>query len=203
MSVPGTKHMGMGALWAIGGTVVTVVTLSAASGGGTYVVAYGAIGIGAIQFVIGLVQYMGYQSKSPDEKDAAQADVALTSVVQAMVAMSVADGNLDDSEIEMITGLYQNLTGQSLPADDVRSIAASMEKADFSITDALENVRGMLDTESRELVLKAAYLVLIADGVVDENEEKLLNGIADSLQFSGERYGEIIDEIMANVPDDA
>lgn len=203
MSAPGTKNMGMGALWAIGGTVVTVVTLSAASGGGTYVVAYGAIGIGAIQFVVGLVQYMGYQSKSPEEKNAAQADVALTSVVQAMVAMSVADGNLDDSEIEMISGLYQNLTEQTLAADDVRSIAASMEKADFSITDALENVRDMLDTESRELVLKAAYLVLIADGVVDENEEKLLNGIADSLEFSGERYGEIIDQIMANVPDEA
>ena len=203
MSAPGTKNMGMGALWAIGGTVVTVVTLSSASAGGTYVVAYGAIGVGAVQFVIGLVQYLGYQSKSPEQKEAAQADAALTAVVQAMVAMSVADGNLDDSEIGMISGLYQNLTGQSLAADDIRGIAASMEKSDFSITDTLDGVRGMLDTESRELVLKAAYLVLIADGIVEENEEKLLNGIADTLQISDDRTGEIIDEIMADGSDDA
>lgn len=43
-----------GALWCIGGIVITVVTYSAASGGGTYVVAWGAIIFGFIQFVKGL-----------------------------------------------------------------------------------------------------------------------------------------------------
>lgn len=50
----GKKDMLYGALWCIGGIVVTVATYSAASGGGTYVVAYGAIIWGAIQFFKGL-----------------------------------------------------------------------------------------------------------------------------------------------------
>lgn len=44
-----------GALWCVGGLIVTAVTYSAASGGGTYVVAWRAILFGAIQFIKGLV----------------------------------------------------------------------------------------------------------------------------------------------------
>lgn len=53
----GQKNMGFGALWCIGGTVVTVATYNAASGGGHYVVAWGAIVFGAVQFLQGLSQY--------------------------------------------------------------------------------------------------------------------------------------------------
>ena len=51
------KNMIYGALWLIGGLLVTVITYSAASeSGGTYVITYGAIIFGAIQFFIGLFQ---------------------------------------------------------------------------------------------------------------------------------------------------
>ena len=53
----GQKNMLYGALWFIGGTAVTIITLAAASEGGTYVVAWGAIVFGGIQFFRGLYQY--------------------------------------------------------------------------------------------------------------------------------------------------
>ena len=52
----GKKNMLYGALWCIGGTVVTVLTYQAAAGGGRYVVAWGAIIFGAIQFFRGMSQ---------------------------------------------------------------------------------------------------------------------------------------------------
>ena len=52
----GVKNMLVGAAWCIGGTVITAVTYSTAKGGGTYVVAWGAIVFGAIQFLKGLFQ---------------------------------------------------------------------------------------------------------------------------------------------------
>jgi hypothetical protein len=52
----GKKNMLYGALWCIGGIVVTGATYSAASDGGTYIVAWGAIVFGAIQFFRGLDQ---------------------------------------------------------------------------------------------------------------------------------------------------
>jgi hypothetical protein len=52
-----SKDLVVGGLWFLGGIIVTVVTYSAASsGGGTYVVAYGAIIFGAVQFVRGLMR---------------------------------------------------------------------------------------------------------------------------------------------------
>lgn len=53
----GSRNMLYGMLWAVGGTIVTVATFSAASGGGTYIVTYGAIIGGVIQFIVGAVQY--------------------------------------------------------------------------------------------------------------------------------------------------
>jgi len=52
----GKKNMLSGALWCIGGIIVTAATYGAASPGGTYLVAWGAILFGAIQFLRGLVQ---------------------------------------------------------------------------------------------------------------------------------------------------
>ena len=58
MSRAGTRNMLVGAAWCIGGIVVTVMTIQAASqAGGTVVVAWGAILFGAIQFIRGLAQY--------------------------------------------------------------------------------------------------------------------------------------------------
>ena len=52
----GNKNMLYGALWSVGGLLVTILTYSAASDGGTYVVAWGAVIFGAIQFFKGLFQ---------------------------------------------------------------------------------------------------------------------------------------------------
>jgi hypothetical protein len=55
----GGKDMVVGALWCVGGILVTVITYGAAStnpAGGQYVVAYGAIIFGAIQFLRGAMR---------------------------------------------------------------------------------------------------------------------------------------------------
>jgi hypothetical protein len=57
----GRKNMLYGALWCIGGVVVTALSYQAAanSGGGRYVLAWGAILFGGLQFVRGFIQSWG------------------------------------------------------------------------------------------------------------------------------------------------
>jgi hypothetical protein len=55
----GKRNMIVGGIWCVGGTAVTIGTYTAASGGGTYVVAWGAIIFGGYQFLKGLGQYTG------------------------------------------------------------------------------------------------------------------------------------------------
>jgi hypothetical protein len=52
------KDMLYGALWCIGGIVVTAATYSAAQNGGSYVIAWGTILFGGIQFLKGLFRSM-------------------------------------------------------------------------------------------------------------------------------------------------
>ena len=51
------RNMLVGGLWCGGGIAVTAITYLNASGGGTYVVAWGAIIFGGFQFLKGLSQY--------------------------------------------------------------------------------------------------------------------------------------------------
>ncbi|HOX08888.1 MAG TPA: hypothetical protein PK280_21010 [Planctomycetota bacterium] len=56
----GVRNLIVGGLWCGGGTLVTILTFAMASGGGggTYVVAWGAILFGGIQMIRGLFQMM-------------------------------------------------------------------------------------------------------------------------------------------------
>ncbi len=51
---PADRRMLRGAAWCAGGILVTLVTYSAAAPGGTYVIAWGAIAWGAVEFFQGL-----------------------------------------------------------------------------------------------------------------------------------------------------
>lgn len=52
------RNMLFGALWCVGGIIVTALTYQAASGGGRYVIAWGAILFGAVQFIRGAIVMM-------------------------------------------------------------------------------------------------------------------------------------------------
>jgi hypothetical protein len=54
------RQMVYGIFWAVGGTAVTIWTYATATGGGSYVVAWGAIVFGIIAFFRGLFGWMKY-----------------------------------------------------------------------------------------------------------------------------------------------
>jgi hypothetical protein len=61
MRADGGKNMIIGALWCVGGILVTAITYNMAandSHGGSYFVAYGAVIFGGIQFFKGLLQFL-------------------------------------------------------------------------------------------------------------------------------------------------
>lgn len=55
----GEKNMTIGGIWLAIGIAVSVATYVAAEGGGTYIVAWGAMVFGAIKFIRGLAQSSG------------------------------------------------------------------------------------------------------------------------------------------------
>ena len=114
-------------------------------------------------------------------------------VLKAMVAMAAADGRLDSRETDLIRQVYEDRTGRKLAADDVaRAVGAN------ATGDALAQFAAAsktLDLETKEEMVRAAYLVLLADERIVGEESKKLKEISGALQIPENHFGAILEDL--------
>lgn len=114
-------------------------------------------------------------------------------VLKAMVAMAAADGRLDSRETDLIRQVYEDLTERKLAADDVaRAVEAN------ATHDALAQFAAAaktLDLETKEEMIRAAYLVLLADEHIVGEERQKLKEISGALQIPENHLGTILEEL--------
>ena len=114
-------------------------------------------------------------------------------VLKAMVAMATADGRLDSRETDLIRQVYEDRTGRKLAADEVaRAVGAN------ATGDALAQLAAAsktLDLETKEEMVRAAYLVLLADERIAGEERKKLKEISGALQISENHLGAILEDL--------
>lgn len=114
-------------------------------------------------------------------------------VLKAMVAMAAADGRLDSRETDLIRQVYEDRTGRKLAADEVaRAVGAN------ATGDALAQFAAAsktLDLETKEEMVRAAYLVLLADERIAGEERKKLKDISGALQISENHFGAILEDL--------
>lgn len=114
-------------------------------------------------------------------------------VLKAMVAMAAADGRLDSRETDLIRQVYEDRTGRKLAADEVaRAVGAN------ATGDALAQFAAAsktLDLETKEEMVRAAYLVLLADERIAGEERKKLKEISGALQISENHFGVILEDL--------
>lgn len=120
-----------------------------------------------------------------DPKTAQEAFEAAFAVAakRVMCKMALADGEIDQSEIDQITQAFSNITKRDIdPAD----IAAELEAARADtrpIAEYLTEVAPGLNDTGKELVLRSAIAVAKADGHVDPTEIAELHSLAVALDF--------------------
>lgn len=180
--MPGSRRMITGASMAAVGALFTAITY-AAKPGGFVVVAYGAVLVGGCQFLAGLFQLIGYKLKSPEGKAKAQAEASMTAILQAMLATSIADGEIQDAEVHTVATIYKKLFGGTVDPAWVRRTATEMLRNKFDVEEALSDKRSLIDPDLRPMVLKAACFVAAADGKIDSKETAILGSIAVALQM--------------------
>ena len=119
-------------------------------------------------------------------------------ILKAMVAVAAADGRLDAREVGLIQKVYQDQTGRSVDVSGVvMAVQAYATKRDVVVE--LSVAAGSMSRETKEAIIRAAYLTLLADKRVAEEERKRLKGIAAALQIS-EIYFEAILEEAGRTP---
>lgn len=104
-------------------------------------------------------------------------------ILQAMVSIAAADDALDDSETETICRIYQKVTDQIIGADDVQAVAAARAESETRLTADLRAACADLDMATKENLIRASYLVLLADERISARERKKLHDFAAALQI--------------------
>ena len=114
-------------------------------------------------------------------------------ILKAMVAVAGSDGGLDSREIGLIQQVYQDQSGRSLTADEVARAAEANAKGD-PIAEFGAAAR-VLDQATKEEMIRAAYLVLLADDRIAGEERKKLKDIAAALQIPEIHFGAILEDL--------
>lgn len=182
------------------GTIITLATYSAAASsreGGSYVVLYGAIGFGALNFVIGAFQFASYTLKSPEARAQDDTILGLRLLINAMASISLADGEVEESELATISAIVLELTGQYMAPAAIEQLTTDIRKSDTVISSLIEDHRGRLPPGFAELIVRGCYLVAAADGAVSQPEGIRIDSIARALRLDQDQVAEIKADLTA------
>jgi hypothetical protein len=178
MESPGSKNILVGLIIFVIGAFITFATYSAASGGGRYVVAYGAIAVGAGQFLFGLVQLLSEDSSGSVDRVLSNATPEFKALLRTWISASEIDGPLDSDKIYIIRDMAFKLTGEEPYATTIKDVAAAMKKEKIKTTDYLKQVQSSLTPEIRQLLVRTSMTLLATQKAKHESAMHFINEIA-------------------------
>lgn len=151
-------------------------------------IGYGVLGVGALLFVLGIL--FGFVHQATDGRQLHHDDAAVSAMalIRCMIAVSVADGHLDDSEIATTAKIYRQLTGSAMDEQTIRDAADEMKAQGASVSEELANIKSILNGDLRRKIVKASLFILAADGHMDEKEEEILEDIRKGLGMSSMKF---------------
>lgn len=140
--------------------------------------------VGFVTMVLGFFSLAGGEFGKKDLMEAGDSAVFTVGLIRCMIAISVADDYLDDTEILQISKIYKHLTKTEISDDVIRQTAADMQEIGFKIEDELETIKPTLNRELKEKIVIASLYILAADGDMDERELIMLDDIREALGIS-------------------
>jgi tellurite resistance protein len=114
-------------------------------------------------------------------------------ILKVMVAVAASDGRLDAREVGLIQQVYLDQSGRPLSGDEVIRAAEAHASGD-TLAEFAAAARG-LDRPTKEEMIRAAYLVLLADDRIAGEERKKLKDIAAALQIAEIHLGAILEDL--------
>jgi tellurite resistance protein len=115
-------------------------------------------------------------------------------ILMAMVAVAAADGKLDEQEIVLIQQIYRDQSGRSLTPEEIRAVEETNMR-DGGLLAMLTAASDSLNMEAKEEIIRASYLVLLADDRIAGEERKKLQDIAAALRVPEIHFGAILEDL--------
>jgi tellurite resistance protein len=116
-------------------------------------------------------------------------------LLQSMIVVAAADGHLDDSEAKLIRDVYRRLVGSDLDGRELANAVAELQGDGSRGFDALLAATGREMSEAaKQRVLKAACLIMVADGRISAAETERLAEFAAILEYPEDEFAAVVRE---------
>ncbi|MGH1378681.1 MAG: TerB family tellurite resistance protein [Alphaproteobacteria bacterium] len=139
---------------------------------------------GFIFMMLGFFSLAGGEFGKKDLLHAGDSSAFSVALIRCMVAISIADEHLDDSEITEIARIYKHLLKVETNEETIRNTADEMLEYGVDIKAELSTTSKTLNKELKEKLITASLLILAADGDMDEGELIMLDDIRLGLGMS-------------------
>lgn len=116
-------------------------------------------------------------------------------ILQAMISIASADGEIDADEMTTLRRLYLKETGEEVSVSDVAKAARMLQANSASLSTALSAASAAMDRTTKESLLRASYLELLADGRVAARERKKLQDFAGALKIPEIHLSVILEDV--------
>lgn len=128
------------------------------------------------------------------ERNQARAEFA-DHVKRVMVLTALVDGDPDSSESEAIQDVYEKLGGGHLDDGALAKEYAQARQAGISIGDYTSRFADQLNEHGKEIVVKAAIRVALADDPLNVQEEQFLDELAAALNMTQAHFKGVLAEM--------
>ncbi|AGI69562.1 hypothetical protein OAN307_c41640 [Octadecabacter antarcticus 307] len=118
--------------------------------------------------------------------------------IHSLVAMSqvaIADGRLDDAEVQQIAKILTRLTGKTYTPQQVMDMLSKLNPSPSDI----EQVGQDLSDKDRQIVLEAALNIAVADGEIYPNEYAVVSDLAQRMRIGAGPFRSALVRISAHL----
>lgn len=116
-------------------------------------------------------------------------------ILQAMISIAFADGEIDADEMATLRRLYEQQTGDEISVGDVEKASLFLQSSSDRPADALSAACAGMEMATKETLLRVSYMVLLADGRVSARERKKLHDFAGALKIPEIHLSVILEEL--------
>ncbi|WP_346838931.1 TerB family tellurite resistance protein [Microbulbifer sp. SAOS-129_SWC] len=120
-------------------------------------------------------------------------------VKSVMIHMLLADGVVDDAEVKTAANIYRSVAGREIDESTLRDEIDAAQSSAEDLGATLRALQGGLNNEGKELALKAAFYVAMADGETQPQEQTLLAEVGANLGMSEAHIHGVISSLQSPV----
>jgi uncharacterized tellurite resistance protein B-like protein len=136
---------------------------------------------------------------STDAPDTAQMLAEFAPLCEAMYLMMSADGTITNDEVVVLKGALRNLSDDQLHSAHIETLLGDASKmaTEHGRASRLSEVAAVLQTDPprAEVAFVLAAAIAFADNAIDDQENEVLNTLADQLGIDEERANSLLDEV--------